>query len=286
MCAFLTRVSTFGVGFTSPLKPRNRSFLLGSSKTSVVLTREAGSNERVRKMLESYDLNLIELPLIQFNTRPESEMLVELLKTRRPDWVTLTSPQSARVFLQAWEAANRPLITIATFKGTKKVLTETTSSNLRIGFISEVSNADYLAETLPQTGDGVVQEVWYPASSKADDVLERGLRNRHFIVTRLDTYETTAVPLERLDSANLERARSADILTFASPTAVNAWIGLSPVNDLTKPVACIGSTTAKRARKLGFNNVYFSENPGLEGLVHSIVSIAMELGKPITQTVT
>lgn len=286
MCAFHTRVGTFGVGFTSPLKLRSRSFLIGSSKTSVVLTREAGSNERVRKMLEPYDLTVIELPLIEFNTRPESEMLVELLKTRRPVWVTITSPQSARVFLQAWEAANRPLITIATFKGTKKVLTEVSSSNLEIGFIPEVSNAHHLAETLPQTRDGVVQEVWYPASSKADDVLEKGLRNRHFIVTRLDTYETSAVPLDRLDNAVLERAKSADILTFASPTAVNAWIGLSPINDLAKPVACIGSTTANRARELGFKNVYFSENPGLEGLVHSIISIAMELGKPITQSVT
>lgn len=248
------------------------------SSASVVLTRQAGSNNKARSLLISKGVRTIELPLIEFKLRPEAGYLREILTRKKFDWVALTSPQAARVFVDAWKAATSPPIRIATFDGTKKELTNC-SPKLEVGFVPGISNAENLAKELPKE-ESQCNEVLYPASSKADDTFEKALRSRSFVVTRLDTYETSTVAKETIDKADLEHALDADVLTFASPTAVRAWMEITGHKcNFQTPIACIGSTTAKRARALGFENVYFSEKPGLDGLVQSVVSILIQNGK-------
>ena len=88
-----------------------RSFSVTSA--SVVLTRQAGSNAKATKALLSRGVRPIELPLIEFKTRPEAGQLTTLLTQRRFDWVTLTSPQAAKVFLEAWREADSPVVQVA-----------------------------------------------------------------------------------------------------------------------------------------------------------------------------
>jgi uroporphyrinogen-III synthase len=121
----------------------------------VVLTREAGKNDKLREALEPRGFRCMELPLIEHADGPDRcgcwqapgpllprgrdscaalnrlqahappsspaalplrhhhrQMLPELLRQAPGiyDWVTITSPEAAAVFLEAWTAAGRPKV--------------------------------------------------------------------------------------------------------------------------------------------------------------------------------
>ena len=120
---------------------------------------------------------------------------------------------------------------------------------------------------------------------------------------RLNTYDT--VPVRSLPAADLATARAARVVAFASPSAVKAWLecaGSKAAADMA--VACIGtgfatcairmislrscfslcllsphachaccagSTSAQAAERLGLKRVYYSESPGLDGFIESIL---------------
>jgi signal recognition particle GTPase len=83
----------------------------------VVLTREAGKNEQMRKILASIDedkdnefvVETLEMPLVESKrNEEEAKKLVDLLKSKTFRWIIVTSPEAANVFAKAWaDAGNR-----------------------------------------------------------------------------------------------------------------------------------------------------------------------------------
>ena len=66
------------------------------------------------------------------------------------------------------------------------------------------------------------------------------------MVERLNTYNT--VPVQSLPAADLAIAKAAQVVAFASPSAVKAWLecaGSQAAVDMG--VACIGTGVATRA---------------------------------------
>ena len=141
--------------------------------------------------------------------------------------------------------------------GTARVLE---GAGLCPGFVPSRAKGAVLARELPGAG-----RVLYPASAIADTTLETGLAARGFRVARLNVY--TTLPAE-VAPEEARRARQADAVTFASPSAVRAWVRVVG-GDL--PAACIGETTARAARDAGFSRVFYPERPGLEGWVRSVL---------------
>ena len=144
-------------------------------------------------------------------------------------------------------------------------------------FSPSKANAETLAAELPCGGlDGSGGRVLYPSSSKARKELQTGLAARDcgFSISRLNTYSTgnvTSLPADLLAAAS-----AADIVTFASPSAVRAWA------DLVLPAlqsaggapaaACIGQTSATAAQEAGLPRIYFAQDPGLDGWVQAVVA--------------
>ena len=74
----------------------------------VVVTRERGKNGKLMKALQQRGITALELPLVETAPGPDQARLPGVLSERRHDWVALTSPEAARVFLDAWQQAGRP----------------------------------------------------------------------------------------------------------------------------------------------------------------------------------
>ena len=108
----------------------------------------------------------------------------------------------------------------------------------------------------------------YPASAKAANTLQGGLADRGFTVRRLNTYSTEPAAW---DEADLQAAKAADIVTFASPSAVAVW---AERVGTAQPVACIGETSAEASDRAGFGTVAFPDAPGMGGWVEAVVFIA------------
>ncbi|KAG5048128.1 hypothetical protein AAZX31_04G036600 [Glycine max] len=276
----------------SPLPPRRRIFLApprtaassatdaASSSTSssasnfapkVVVTRERGKNAKLIAALAKHEINCLELPLIEHIQGPDLGRLPSVLGDNAFDWVVITSPEAGSVFLEAWRSSGMPHVKIGVVgAGTASIFKEALQSSNRsidIAFVPSKATGKVLATELPKIGNKCT--VLYPASAKASNEIEEGLSNRGFEVTRMNTY--TTVPVQHVDHTVLKIALAAPVVTVASPSSIRAWKNLLSDSEWNNSVACIGETTATMARSLGFTNVYYPAQPGIEGWVESIL---------------
>ena len=233
----------------------------------MVLTREEGKNGDMRARLSVRGIEVLEMPLIETAAGADAATLPAALADAAGwDWVCITSPEAANVFLRGWREAGEPDVPIATVgKGTAKVLRGEYARGAltREAFTPSKADAATLAEELPLSSNA---RVLYPASAKAASTLQEGLRRRSARVTRLNTYSTEQVTAVDADAMAL--AKAADVVTFGSPSAVKAWLALSGLADerVAQPLyACIGGTSARACDKVGLPGVLFPESPGVDG---------------------
>ncbi|KAK9073342.1 hypothetical protein SSX86_007666 [Deinandra increscens subsp. villosa] len=243
------------------------------SNHRVVVTRERGKNAKLIKALAAHGINCLELPLIQHSHLPDLERLSALLSATTFDWIIVTSPEAALVFLDAWKAAGSPSVKVAVVgAGTASIFDEAKVSSKKlidIAFVPSKATGKVLASELPKDANAS-STVLYPASAKASHDIEDGLSKRGFEVIRLNTYTTETV--QHVDQMIFEQAISASIIAVASPSAIRAWVNLVSGSDRwCGSVACIGETTASAAIRMGLRNVYYPSSPGLHGWVDSII---------------
>ncbi|EAZ25856.1 hypothetical protein OsJ_09696 [Oryza sativa Japonica Group] len=239
----------------------------------VVVTRERGKNAKLIAALEKHNVQSLELPLIKHVEGPDTDRLSAVLRDEKFDWITITSPEAAAVFLEGWKAAGNPKVRIAVVgAGTERVFDEVIQYNdgsLEVAFSPSKAMGKFLASELPRTTETTCK-VLYPASAKAGHEIQNGLSNRGFEVTRLNTYTTVSV--QDVDPLILKPALSAPVVAVASPSALRAWLNLaSQVDNWGNAIACIGETTASAAKKFGLKSIYYPTTPGLDGWVESIL---------------
>ncbi|KAL3689686.1 hypothetical protein R1sor_015995 [Riccia sorocarpa] len=239
----------------------------GRSNATVVVTREHGKNGKLMNALSARGIGCLELPLIEHREGADYPKLAHTLREEEFEWVIITSPEAATVFLSGWRAAGCPKVRIAVVgSGTGEVLDEVRDDRINVAFTPSKATAKVLAAELPKQ-EGGNGEVLYPSSAKAGSDLETGLSERGFKVRRLNTYSTESV--KSLDPEKVAAAMACPVATFASPTAVRAWIEL--VGPWDGAAACIGTTSAKAAKSAGLSRVFCPESPGIDGWVESVV---------------
>ncbi|KAK1433515.1 hypothetical protein QVD17_10426 [Tagetes erecta] len=259
----------FNVRASSSSSSPSNSF----SNHRVVVTREQGKNGKLITALAKHGIDCLELPLIQHTQLPDLDKLVSLLSATSFDWIIITSPEAALVFLQAWKAAGTPNVKVAVVgTGTASIFYDAKPSSkqlIDVAFTPSKATGKVLALELPKHGNEK-STVLYPASAKASHDIEEGLSKRGFYITRLNTYTTE--PVQHVDQVILQQALSASVVAVASPSAIRAWVNLlpEPIN-WSGSIACIGETTASAAKKLGLRNIYYPSNPSLQGWVDSIL---------------
>jgi len=230
------------------------------------LTREDGKNGKLGSLLLERGVPSEELPCIAFKRLPGFAELREALASGGQDWVVITSPEAATVFIEACgtHGSLPEGLRLATVgAGTAKVLSD---ANLQADFVPSKATGKTLAAELPAASPC---RVLYPASALASNVVEGGLEGRGFSMRRINTY--TTVPAT-WDAADLERARSAEIITFASPSAVRVWaerVGTSAT------AVCIGETSAAEARQVGFQAVHCPDSPGVESWADTVTGLGL-----------
>eukprot|EP01024_Parvocaulis_polyphysoides_P061403 TRINITY_DN6798_c0_g1_i6.p1 TRINITY_DN6798_c0_g1~~TRINITY_DN6798_c0_g1_i6.p1 ORF type:complete len:196 (-),score=22.74 TRINITY_DN6798_c0_g1_i6:282-869(-) len=160
-------------------------------------------------------------------------------------------------------------------KGTAKILEQDPDWDLEIGFIPTKASGNHLGMQLPRILTESEKEeeiVLYPTSVRATKDLQSALTDRGFAVIRINTYDTVGVT--QIDPEILSKAKNAQIVAVASPSAVKAWSTFVEYDQLeNQTIACIGSTSAKAAQKEGFQNIVCPEYPGIDGWVEVITKV-------------
>ena len=142
-----------------------------SGTVSIALTREKGKNEKLAKALsDKPSLDAVELPCIAHADGEDYPRLKEVLLSKAWDYVTVTSPEGAKVLASVCDdLVNMPPIA-AVGKATEQALQE---SGLSVSFCPSRAIATSFVAELP---GGAGQHVLYPASQRAQETMERGLR--------------------------------------------------------------------------------------------------------------
>ena len=147
------------------------------ASTNIAFTREEGSNKYTMDMFSNHNINCYELPCIEFSTFEQHTDFATYLLSHNV--TIITSPQSAKVFSDMWQNIGKPFIKIVSVgAGTSKTLI---SRGITPIFVPSQATANSLAAELPLS---IGRNVFYPASSLADNRLVMGLETRGFKVNK------------------------------------------------------------------------------------------------------
>lgn len=264
------------------------SVAVGKDNDSVVvvtLTREDGKNDKLRKKIEEdrelmNQVDVLEMPCIEHADGCDYESLAPTLLSQRWDYIAITSPEAAKVLASAWDVIrNDPLPVVAVGKATEARLRD---SDIPVAFVPTKATAKTLAAELELVSGKSSTNVLYPASAKAKTTLQDGLTERGFTVTRLNTYDTITATWGDDEKKSSDKVQVA---CFASPSSIKGWLK-NTQNNTRVLAACIGETSATACKELGWeeNQIFFPENPGLDGWVEAIHK-AIEVSKKESYTV-
>lgn len=124
-----------------------------------------------------------------------------------------------------------------------------------------------LGQSLPVTGG---TRVLVLGAEGGDPALGEALRRRSIQETHLALYATLPAPTPPTLADEL--ARGLDVITFASPSAVRAFVGMAGVEALRNVViGCIGGTTANAVREQGIEPQVVARSHTFAGLVNALI---------------
>ena len=240
---------------------------------TVVVTRAAAQASALRVLLEAEGAAVFELPLIA-TTEPDDDgtaVRAALDRVDDFDWIVVTSPNgAARVAAGLGERAVRPRFA-AVGPGTAAAL----GRDVAVRPARQV--AEGMLEVFPD-GPGRVLVV---QGDLARPTLVDGLVDRGWTVERVVAYRTVPVPV---DAEALARVIAADALTFASGSAVRAFVAAvddpSPIGadrGVGPAIVSIGPETSAVAAELGLRVDRTAAMHDLAGLVAAVVA---ELTEP------
>jgi uroporphyrinogen III methyltransferase/synthase len=197
------------------------------------------------------------------------------------DWIVFTSPNGAAaffdLFFQIYRDARElgaPRIA-AIGPGTEKKIKEYRFS---CDFIPEESVAEsFVSEFVEQYGSVENQTFLWVRGEQARPVITDELTKLGAIVDEALAYQT--VP-EKDDTTGAQahfREEGADILTFASSSAVEHFLKLNlPIPPQTK-IASIGPVTSKTIRLHGLRVDREADTHDIEGLVRAVAHLAKDV---------
>jgi uroporphyrinogen-III synthase len=245
----------------------------------VVVTRENGEGGVLAGALRRYGATVLHWPSIRWAAADDPAPLDAALEGLDEfQWVVFTSPRAVEALAarcRDWTVSAR----IAAVGGATRAAAESHGWRVDVGPATQTAEA--LVDALRAAGVGAGTRVFFPASEIAGETVEAGLRQAGAEVARVTAYRTLPADLDRQECARALAAGDVQVISFASPSAVeNLRVGLGArlfdgaVNGAV--VAVIGPTTAAAARAAGARRVIEASDHSLTGLADRIAEWGRE----------
>jgi uroporphyrinogen-III synthase len=241
----------------------------------VLVTRRPEQSSGLTQELRAQGATVIEVPLIAVAPPQDAAPLDGALHSIEAyDWLVFTSVNAVRAVADSL----RGLGAMSVYPPVASV-GPSTSEGIREYLpgarIERMPQSDYRAEgLLAAFSDGEVygKHFLLPVSDRARDVLADGLAARGGHVDRVVAYRTVAPP-EAGPVLARALAEGVDVVTFASPSAVENFAELAPARGVGVRAAVIGPVTEARARALGLEVVAVAEPATSEALARALAHV-------------
>lgn len=231
--------------------------------TRVVTTRDEPG--RLDALLRSLGADVLHVPLIAIEDAPGEELVAELARLDRYDWVIVTSQHGASRVGAAVAAAPH-VRTGAVGARTAEALAD--ASGRAVTVVPGRQTAADLVAAMPDP-EPTARRVLVAQADRADAVVATGLRDRGYDPRVVTAYVTR---LRRPTDDERREVERADVVVFASGSAAVAWA--EAIGTWTPPhVVAIGPSTARVAAERGLQVTAIAADHSLEGLAAEVVNV-------------
>jgi uroporphyrinogen III methyltransferase/synthase len=246
----------------------------------VVVTRARAQASGLARTLATLGAEVVEVPAIRVVPRIDSEEVRDAVASLHAyALVCVTSPNGVRFLFEAMAHQGRDARALA--NASVAAIGPGTAAALRAwgviaDLVPERSVAESLVESL-RAVDVSGRPALVARAAEARDVIPDALRERGADVDVVSLYETVR---EDPDPEAIERARSADYLTFTSSSTVRNF--LATVGDdlpADARVVSIGPVTTSTARDAGLAVHVEASRHDPEGLVEALLADASSEGR-------
>ncbi len=252
----------------------------------IVVTRRPGQSSALVQALRDRGAEAVEVPAIETGPPEDPGPLDEALgRLERYDWVAFTSANAVQAVRDRLIALGLPP---AIGRRGPRIATvgASTSDVLRSAFPEEVVDLEPEGESraagLLRAFARVISagaRVLLPASRRARDELPRGLRTLGATVDVVEAYRTVEPPgLAEAVTRCLDEG--FDMVTFASPSAVEGFVAAAGPRAAGLPAVVIGPTTETAARAAGLDVQAVAHPSSAEGLVAALERLLRTAPRP------
>jgi uroporphyrinogen-III synthase len=247
----------------------------------IVITRPASqSSSDWRARLEAQGAEVVDLPLIKVSKSVDLNTLAEVLQEFGAyEWVIFTSANGVKFFFEEFirvhvDIRALGLVRIAAVgEATAAALTDL---HLRVDLQPKKASGEELAMELIKRESMDSAKVLVVTGNKNREVLVDKLHEVRAIVDTLPVYKTEETDLSADPVASDFRAKGADAILFASPSAVQSFFDQAAALKLSakarKPLAgSIGPTTTGAMKQLGLPVDFEAAEASLDSLVAALL---------------
>jgi len=247
----------------------------------VVVTRSRSQSSELAAHLGDLGAEVLELPLIEIfeDEASTGEDIWPTLGSYR--WLVFTSPNGVKHFFEKFYRKFDDLrclggLFIACIgESTAQAVRE---QRLHVDLVPEEAVAESLADTLLREETMENETVLVVTGNRNRDVLIEKLEEGRAIVDAFPVYRTELTDLASHPAATRFREAGADVITFASSSAVDSFVQqakqLQPVEGARRPkCVAIGPKTAERMRQVGLPVDRIAKEASIPGLTRAVQSL-------------
>lgn len=247
----------------------------------VALTRNRERSTELRGKIEALGAKVIELPLIKISPYCDQVAIDEVLsEIGSYEWIIFTSRNGVQYFFDFFFQRFKDIRCIGGIKIAcvgQGTASEIEKYHLEVDFMPEEALSENLAEKLIEDQTMENTKVLVITGNLNSDTLVEVLENKgHAIVDTLRVYQTDLEDLTDNEDAMIFREQGADVIVFASSSAVNSFVKqvkeLQLASKAKKPLTCsIGPITSKTMQDLGISVDMEARNYTVDGLVEILL---------------
>ncbi len=246
----------------------------------LALTRPAASAGDWRARLEGLGAEVIELPLIKVSKDVNLNTLAEVFQElTQYEWLVFTSVNGVKYFFEEFHRVFDDIRAIGMVR--IAVVGEATAAavreqHLRVDLQPKKATAEELAKELTARESIDSAKVLVVTGNRNREVLVEQLHEARAIVDQLPVYRTEETDLAVDPVAGDFRAKGADAILFASPSAAQSFFEQAAALKLAakarKPLAgSIGPSTSAAMKQLGLPVDFEATEANLESLVAALL---------------
>jgi len=245
----------------------------------IVVTRPRDQSVEWRLKLEALGASVIELPLIQVKKDVNLDTLAEVLGGFGSyEWVIFTSVNGVKYFFEEFRRVHDDIRAFGLAR--IAVVGEATAAavrdlHLRVELQPKKASGEELAKELIARESMDSAKILVVTGNLNREILVQKLEEDRAIVDCLPVYKTEETDLSNDPVAGDFRAKGADALLFASPSAVQSFFDQAAALKLApkarRPLAgSIGATTTATMKQLGLPVDFEAEEASLDSLVAAL----------------